>query len=348
MNRHRFRLRFVVLFAAMAAWLGVCPAVAQGAPAPGRTDPAELEAFLDAFIGEQMEEKHIPGAAFVLVRDGEILLSKGYGYADMENRIPVDPKRTVFRWGSVGKAFTAVAVMQLVEQGRLDLHADVNRYLPDFQLPHTFAQPVTLAHLLTHTAGLDDIEIGYSTRAPSELIPLQEFLADHVPARVRPPGEVHSYCNICFDLAGYVVEVSSGTSFAQYVERHILQPLGMDHTTFLRPLPPSLTANQATSYAYRDGAFEPVPWRSQRSNPGPAGTVSGPAAEMAGFMIALLQGGSYQDHSILQSDSVHLMLQQNFTHHAELPGLGYGFEEQLVGGLRWWARGATIWPIPAR
>jgi CubicO group peptidase (beta-lactamase class C family) len=334
MYLHRFRLTFVILLAAMTAWLGVCPAAAQGAPAAGPADPAELEAFLDAFIGEQMEEKHVPGVAFVLVRDGEILLSKGYGYANVENRIPVDPERTIFRWGSVGKSFTAVAVMQLVEQGRLDLHADVNRYLPNFQLPGTFAQPVTLAHLLTHTAGLDDIEIGYSARTPSELLPLQEFLADRVLARVRPPGEVHSYCNICFDLAGYVVEVGSGTPFAQYVEQHIFQPLGMDHTTFLRPLPPSLAADQATSYAYHDGVFEPVPWRSQRSTPGPAGTVSGPVVEMAAFMIALLQGGSYQDHQILQSDSVRLVLQQNFAHHPKLPGLAYGFEEQFVGGLR--------------
>ncbi|MBN1136001.1 MAG: serine hydrolase [Anaerolineae bacterium] len=334
MNRYRFRLTFVVLLAAMTAWLGVCPAVAQDASAPGPAGPGELETFLDAFMGEQMAEKHIPGAALVLVRDGEILLNKGYGYADVENRIPVDPERTVFRWGSVGKAFTAVAVMQLAEQGRLDLHADVNQYLPDFQLPGTYAQPVTLAHLLTHTAGLDDCEIGYDTPNPAELIPLQEFLADHVPPRVRPRGEVYSYCNIGFDLAGYIVEASSGTPFAQYVEQHIFQPLGMDHTTFLRPLPASLAADRATSYAYHDGVFEPVTWRSQRSNPGPAGTVSGPAAEMAGFMIALLQGGSYQDHRILHSDSVRLVLQQNFAHHPKLPGLTYGFEEQFVGGLR--------------
>ncbi len=100
----------------------------------GPTDPAELETFLDVFFAEKMEELHIPGAAFVMVKDGEVFFTKGYGYADLENQIPVDPEKTIFRVGSVSKLFTATAAMQLVEQGVLGLDTDINQYLTNFQI----------------------------------------------------------------------------------------------------------------------------------------------------------------------------------------------------------------------
>ena len=101
------------------------------------------------------QEHHIPGAAVSVVKDGRLFFAKGYGYADLENGIPVDPEQTVFRIGSVGKLFTWTAVMQLAEQGKLDLDADINAYL-DFRIPDTYPQPVTLKHLMTHTAGFED------------------------------------------------------------------------------------------------------------------------------------------------------------------------------------------------
>lgn len=159
---------------------------AQAAPTgpQGPADPAELETFLDKLFGKQMEENHIPGAAVSVVKDGKLFFAKGYGYADLENGIPVDPEQTVFRIGSVGKLFTWTAVMQLVEQGKLDLNADINAYL-DFRIPATYPQAITLKHLLTHTAGFEDLFFETLTLDAGDLTPVGEWLASHMPARVR-------------------------------------------------------------------------------------------------------------------------------------------------------------------
>src|SRR5512139_4045166 len=145
-NVHLAIKRSLVKFAAMMMALAlvltlVVPALAQKdeyaagenrpiAPPQGQgpTDPAELEAFLDELLGSEMEEYHIAGAAVSVVKDGKLFFAKGYGYADVEKGIPVDPEETMFRVGSVGKLFTWTAVMQLVEQGKLDLDADINTY----------------------------------------------------------------------------------------------------------------------------------------------------------------------------------------------------------------------------
>src|ERR1700752_907873 len=119
------------------------------------TDPAELEAFLGELLGKQMEEHHIAGAAVSVVKDGELFFAKGYGYANIEKSIPVDPEQTIVRIGSVTKLCTWTAVMQLVEQGKLDLDADINTYL-DFHIPDTYPGPISLKHLLTHTSGFED------------------------------------------------------------------------------------------------------------------------------------------------------------------------------------------------
>src|SRR3972149_8163654 len=127
--------------------------------APGPTDPAELEAFLDDLFAKDMEEYHIAGAAIAVVKDGKLFFAKGYGYADIENKIPVDPEQTIFSIGSVGKTFTWTAVMQLVQQGKLDLEADVNTYLA-FRIPDTYPAPLRLKHLMSHTSGFEDRLLG--------------------------------------------------------------------------------------------------------------------------------------------------------------------------------------------
>src|SRR5215203_3713593 len=121
----------------------------------GPADPAELEAFLDEELGREMEQHHIAGAAVSVVKDGELFFAKGYGSADLENGIPVDPEQTTFRIGSVTKLFTWTAVMQLAEQGKPDLDEDINTYL-DFRIPDTYPQPITLKHLMTHTSGFEE------------------------------------------------------------------------------------------------------------------------------------------------------------------------------------------------
>ncbi|HEY3475569.1 MAG TPA: serine hydrolase domain-containing protein, partial [Anaerolineales bacterium] len=163
-------------------------------PALGPTDPVELEAFLDDYFDSKMTEYHIAGAAVSIVKDGKLLFAKGYGYADLEKSIPVDPDQTIFRIGSVGKTFTWTAVMQLVEQGKLDLDADINTYL-DFRIPDTYPEPITLKHLMTHTSGFEDRWLESLVSDASELIPAREWLISNTPGRVRPPGEAAGYSN---------------------------------------------------------------------------------------------------------------------------------------------------------
>jgi CubicO group peptidase (beta-lactamase class C family) len=293
----------------------------------GPIDREELEAFLADFFGARMAALEVPGAAFVLVKDSEIFLIKGYGYADLERQIPVDPLTTIFRIGSTSKLFTATAVMQLVEEGKIDLHTDVNRYLERFEIPDTYPAPVTMAHLLTHTGGFNERGIGAFTRTPSEIQPLGEYLAEYMPDRVMPPGEVTSYSNHGLALAGYLVETVSGIPFEQYVAERILQPLGMERSTFAQPIPSTLAASLAVPYP-RD--LEPGPMIY--TSIAPAGMLSTTAQDMARFLIAHLQGGRYGDARLLNEETVRLMHQRHFANHPEIPGWAYGFTERTENG----------------
>jgi CubicO group peptidase (beta-lactamase class C family) len=206
-------------------------------------------------VGRQLTENHIPGATVAVVQDGQLLFAKGYGYANLERRTPVVADQTLFRVGSVSKLFTWTAVLQLVEQGKLDLEADVNTYLTEFQIPATYPRPITLAHLLTHTAGFEDRQIGITVASADKLVPLGSYLADAMPARVFAPGTVTAYSNYGNTLAGYIVERVASQPFAQYIEQHIFAPLDMRHSTFAQQLPPDQAAQLAVSYDEYNHSF---------------------------------------------------------------------------------------------
>jgi CubicO group peptidase (beta-lactamase class C family) len=342
---------YLGVLAALVALLPVRPSAAQGMlpppnqvllsvpPQQGPTDPQELETFLDAFFAEQMEILHIPGAVFILVKDGETFFTKGYGLADLESQKPVIPDETLFRVGSVSKLFTATAIMQLVEQGRLNLDEDVNNYLDDVQLPDDDPNPVTVANLLTHTGGFDERLTGTGVQSPSELVPLGQYLADNMPPRVMPPSDTISYSNHGYALAGYLVEEISGSPFEQYVEENILRPLDMNHSSFRQPLPSELAPNLASGYVYtRDYQVLPVEYL----NIAPAGSLYATATDMAHFMIAHLQNGRYDDARILEEDTAQEMYQRQFTHHPQLAGWTYGFYEHIENGQRAIAHGGDI------
>ncbi|HEY8351667.1 MAG TPA: serine hydrolase domain-containing protein, partial [Sphingomonadales bacterium] len=214
----------VALALALAAGAGT--AAAQGGldyrpvdgamPQPGEPrdlgDLAELETYLDGVVKAEMGARKLVGAAISIVKDGEVIFAKGYGFEDLERRVPVDPAMTLFRPGSVSKLFTWTAIMQLVEQGKIDLDADVNRYLTQFQIPEAFGAPVTIRNLLTHSGGFEDGGIGYLfVESPDEIVPLAESLARHIPGRVRPPttdfasGTGVAYSNYGTALAGLIV-----------------------------------------------------------------------------------------------------------------------------------------------
>jgi CubicO group peptidase (beta-lactamase class C family) len=323
----------------LVAVLTAGPALAQEGviQQQGPTDPAELEAFLDELMAEQMEEFHIPGAAVSVVKDGALFFAKGYGFADLEKQIPVDPKRTIFRIGSGSKLFTATAVMQLVEQDKLDLDTDVNAYL-DFQIPDTYPEPITLKHLLSHTAGFDVSALNIGVRSANDLLPTGEWLRTHMRARIRPPGQVPAYSNYGLTLAGYIVERVAGMPYEQYIEENILEPLGMEHTTARQPLPPELAPDYYAGYVYADGVYQSVyqlglgDSEFENTTVPPAGSVSASATDMAKFMIAHLGDGYYSDENIaatriLEEATAQQMHGTLFAYDPRLNGLAYAFWE---------------------
>ncbi|MGH2413664.1 MAG: serine hydrolase domain-containing protein, partial [Microcystaceae cyanobacterium] len=330
----KIRLIAGVLGAILGLWLLMgFPCLAEELSPPMLLNHQQLEQFLDGFFAEQMKQQHVPGAALVIVKDGEILLSKGYGYANLEKQTPVSPSQTLWRMGSVSKLLTATAVMQLVEQGKLNLNGDISQYLKDFPIPNTYPQPITGANLLTHTDGFDfGWGIGVLAPSPAELKPLGEFLRSNQRPRLLPPGEIYLYGNVGISLAGYLVEKISGLPFAQYIDTNILQPLNMRQSTFEQPLPPLLAKDLAVGYESENGQFKPRPFAYYQSPP--TGAFTATATDMSHFMMAHLQHGRYGEQQILQEATVREMHRQQFTHHPLMPGSAYGFYEHFVNGQR--------------
>lgn len=292
----------------------------------GPSDPKELEAFIDGIMAVHLEGNRIAGATISVVKDGQIFLAKGYGYSNFKSKAPVLPDRTMFRPGSVSKLFTWTAVMQLYEQGKLNLEADINSYLKEFQIPATFPQPITLNHLLAHTPGFEERATGMAARKPEDLMPLGKWLAANMPARIRPAGELTSYSNYGTSLAGYIVEVVSGIPFEQYIEENIFKPLGIEHSTFRQPLPEALAVNMSTGYTYKNAAFKEEEFELLNGM-APAGALSACATDMARFMIAHLQNGAYCDARILQEDTARFMHSRLFGHDPRINGNAHGFWE---------------------
>lgn len=308
---------------------------AASTPEPsGPIQPEDFAAFADPLITAQMEANHIPGAVLVVVRDGKVIYAKGYGYADLERRVAWDPDRTVFRAKSLSKLVTATAVMQLYERGQLRLHTDVNRYLypGPYLVPQTFPQPVTAAHLLTHTGGFTDRGVATNVREAADLLPLDQYLAlDRYP-RLDPPGNRIRYGDHGYVLLGYLVEAIAGRPFPDYVAENIFRPLQMRRSTFAQPWPEELAKDMAMGYVYLAGSYLPQPAGYVQVYPA-AGMVT-TAADMGRFMLAHLQEGRLGGERILQSATVQEMHRQQFTQHPQLPGLTYGFWEQFTHGRR--------------
>jgi len=309
----------------------------------GPTDRAELEAFLDGIMVAHMESYHIAGATLAVVKDGEVFFAKGYGYADIKEKKPVDPEKALFRPGSVSKLFTWTAVMQLVEQDKLDLKADINIYLKDFKIPDTYPEPITMIHLLTHTPGFEDVINEMGARRPEDLVPLAEFLARKMPARVLPPGKLTSYSNYGTALAGYIVEKISGLPFEDYIDENIFKLLDMQQSTFRQPLPSHLADDMSVGYAYKDGLFKAGGFE-YINGLAPAGAMSTTATDVAKFMIAHLQYGKYGENRILEEETAKLMHTQLFTHDPRVDGNAYGFWEMTYNNLRTLVHGGdTVW-----
>ena len=330
----------LVVFAAAA--FGTEPPLPAAAPTGVFADRLEVEAFFDGVMAEQLKSYHIPGATVAVVAGGELVFAKGYGYADLATHRPVVADRTLFRLASVSKLFTWTAVMQLVEKGKLDLDADVNEYLADFKIPPAFGKPITLANLMTHTAGFEDTPTDVYVNSAEDLKPLATYINGDVPARIYPPGEVPAYSNYGATLAGYIVERVAGVPFERYVEENIFEPLGMKRSTLREPLPPAFEADVAAAYKFEGGVFEPqdFEWLQQY----PAASLSATATDMARFMVAHLEEGRYGSSRILAEAAAREMHRRLFAADRRVNGWAHGFMEITLNGERViWHGGDTIY-----
>ncbi len=299
---------------------------------PDVTNPAVVEAFVDGAVKPTMKQNHSPSGVVAVMKGGEIIFSKGYGYIDVEKQIPVDPKTSLFRPGSISKLFTWVSVMQLVEQGKLDLDTDVNQYLKTFQIEDSWpGKPITLRHIMTHTPGFEDGFLGYLIiDAADRIMPLNQSLAKYQLKRVNAPGEHTSYSNWSTALAGLIVSNVSGIPFNDYVQKNIFDILGMKNASFVEPLPPELDANMAKAYKYSPDKYEEINYEIV-SNFGPAGALAASAYDMTLFARALLNGGEYDGKRILKAETLQQMLDGGFTHDERVRGMALGFIERLFG-----------------
>jgi CubicO group peptidase (beta-lactamase class C family) len=282
------------------------PSIAQE-PAPPALDRTDLEAWLDGLVPYALQQGDMAGLVVSVVKDGQVLLEKGYGHADVAASVPMDPQRTIVRVASVSKTFTTTAAMQLVEQGKLDLDRDINAYL-DFEIPPAFSRPITLRNLLTHTAGFEETPyIRYDS---------PQSLRDHmlrVPDRIYPPGEIPAYSNYGLNLAGYIVGRVAGQPFTDYIEEHVLRALGMEHSSFRMTLPDTLRPLESRTYVL--GSDPPFSWDAVRRMvpiDSPAGALATTAHDMTRFMIAHLQGGRVGDAQLLREPTLRQMHASSF------------------------------------
>jgi CubicO group peptidase (beta-lactamase class C family) len=306
------------------------PAAAQESRSTTLLDTAALTTFADDFFAREMAARRVPGAVLVVVHEARVVLSRGYGYADLESRRPVDPERTLFRIGSVSKLITATAAMQLVEQGRLELHRDVNDHLGRLRLEESFGTPISLHHLLTHTPGLEDRLTGIASLDPDGYRSLADGLAHGIPKRVRQPGVAISYSNHGTALVGLLIEEVTGVPFHEYVRRHVQEPIGMLGSGFR--LSPALRRELATGYEIRGDRLRPIPldylWIE------PAGNFAATGRDMARFLLAHLGDGAHDGGRILRPETVRLMHDRRFEHHPRIAAWAYGFYESRQGERR--------------
>jgi len=289
---------------------------------------SELEAQIDAFVAQHLGQT-TPGVAVVIVHEGEIIFSRGYGYADIEQGIPIDPAATIFEYGSIGKLMTWVSVMQLVERGLLDLDADISNYLPvDFATQLAFEQPFTMRDLMNHQAGFGEYIFDFAFDAATVTTPisLRDALLMAQPMQIHTPGTVTAYSNFGSALAGYVVANISGQSFAEFEMENILNPAGMKNTLNLPDWfrHPTFSDTKAIGYAADGrGGFAELFWAYFPAYP--AGAINGTAEDLARFAIALTpplgESGPLFEHA----DSLARIFTPSSLEHSNFPGTYHGF-----------------------
>jgi CubicO group peptidase (beta-lactamase class C family) len=306
----------------------------------GLLDKARLDAWLDGLVEASMLADHLPGVIVSVVEADQLVTSRGWGFADLEQRELANPSQSLFRVGSISKVVSATALMQLVERGAVDLKQSVGRYLDP--LPYPDGEAVTLTHLLTHQPGFEDGYMGHffaiDAATDHELLP---YLNRFPPARVRVAGELSSYSNYGYAVLGAVIASVSGESFETHMDK-LLGSFGMHNSTFREragierddAMSAELAGKLAEGYRWAG-------WQQQRNEKfwmhrgmAPAGSMSSTADDMARFMRLHLNHGQIDGRVLLQRETLDTMHGVLTRHHEAVGGNAHGFWARELSGLR--------------
>jgi len=307
--------------------------------APSAAEPstaliAGLPAFIDGAVLDAMRRDHIAGVEVAVVTSSSVLLAKGYGVAALTpvREMSAD---TLARVGSISKTVVWIAIMQLVEQHRIDLDDPINRYLPpSLQIPDEgFSEPIRIKHLMTHTAGFEETILGHMIVDDARLeLPIATYLARYRPRRVLPPGRIAVYSNYGAALAGMIVAQVGKLPWDVYAEQRVLRPLGMGSATFREDLPRALAkahglpqpmvaadASQLSEgFLWQNAQITQAP-REYITHYAPAGALAASANDMSAYMQAFLDPKRFAAAGVLTEQSVQTLFQQSFSN---APGFG--------------------------
>ncbi len=299
----------------------------------------DLNTWIDAQLTEGMSSSNIAGLTIIVMQGDSILHMNGYGLADIASNTPVDATSSIFGVGSISKTFVATAIMQLYEDGKLELDRDVNNYLTTFQLEYKFNDSVTVANLLTHTAGFDLRNIGSEVLAEKDVIPLAEYLRKRIPIQIRPSGKVITYSDQSYALLGLIVEEVSGLSCHEFTRQKILKPLEMDYSGFKRQA--ELKENYAIGYLQKGEQL--IPCNPDFKLNYPAGALNATASDMGHYISMYLSNGNFNGVQILDSTTVAKMFHEPFRQY-EKAEYGYllGFQERYWHGMQLYGHTGSI------
>jgi len=295
--------------------------------------------MLGRFIAHEMSDKELPALSIALVDDQQIVYAKGFGFADPKAKVPATAE-TVYRVGSVSKLFTDIAVMQLVEQGKLDLDAPVTRYLPDFRPRNPFGKPVTLRQLMSHRSGLvREPPVGHYFDPDNPSL-VRTIASLNQTSLVYAPEARTKYSNAAIAAVGYVLERTQGQPFARYLKSAVLDPLGLERSSF-EPTP-EIAKNLAKAYMWTiDGrVFEAPTFELGIS---PAGSMYTTVTDMGRFMSALFAGGRGAKGQMLKPSTLDEMWTPQFASPGQKTGYGIGFGLGESEGRRTIGHGGAIY-----
>lgn len=293
MKKRSLSVILSMIIALSAVLSGVIPSYADGLTELSDTTPSgiplsQMESEIDQYVSKYIGST-VPGAAIAVVKDGEIIFSKGYGYSDVDNKVPVDSKNSIFEWGSITKIFTWTSAMKLAEEGRLDLDEDIRTYLPDeFLTKWNYEKPITMRNLMNHTAGFGDYGFDLIYDSPEKVGSLEEDLLKSHPAQYYEVGSASSYSNYGTALAGYIIENITGMKYDEYLKLNFYSVLNMNSTTADRrfDVPNEMKDRKSKGYTpIGETGYTETIW--SYVGLAPAGSLNGTVEDLAQFAIAL-------------------------------------------------------------